>query len=63
LDWKKQLDLAIDPVKAKKFRAAKNKSSDEYCSMCGDYCAVKIAGEYLDEAKRKAARAKRAKNK
>jgi len=63
LDWNKQLELAIDPVKAKKFRMAKNKSSDEYCSMCGDYCAVKIAGEYLDEAKRKAHRIAKAKTK
>lgn len=60
LDWEKQMKLAIDPVTARKVRAAKNKSTDEYCSMCGDYCAVKIAGEYLDEAKKKAAKAKKA---
>jgi phosphomethylpyrimidine synthase len=59
LDWKKQLDLAIDPVHAKEVRAAKNKSTDEYCSMCGDYCAVKIAGQYLDEAKKKRKKAKK----
>lgn len=53
LDWKKQIALALDPVKAQKFRDAKNKSDDEYCSMCGDYCAVKIVGEYLDGLKKK----------
>ena len=53
LDWDKQLSLAIDPVKAKAIRAAKNKSSEEYCSMCGDYCAVKIMNEYMDEEKAK----------
>ena len=53
LDWPAQLDLALDPVKAKKFRSAKNKSDDEACSMCGDYCAVKIVNEYLTNAKNK----------
>ena len=53
LDWEKQLRLAIDPVKAAEYRSRKNKSDDEACSMCGDYCAVKIVGQYLEEHKRK----------
>ena len=51
LDWKKQIELAIDPVKAQAYRDKKNKADDEACSMCGDYCAVKIVGEYLDKCK------------
>ena len=53
LDWPAQLDLAIDSVKAKEYRCRKNKSDDEACSMCGDYCAVKIVGQYLEEHMRK----------
>lgn len=53
LDWTTQLKLAIDPVKATEYRQQKNKSDDEACSMCGDYCAVKIVGEYLKEHQRK----------
>jgi phosphomethylpyrimidine synthase len=53
LNWPEQIKLAIDPVKAQRFRDAKNKSDDEACSMCGDYCAVKIVGEYLEAAKKK----------
>lgn len=53
LDWKTQLELALDPVRAIEYRNKKNKSDDEACSMCGDYCAVKIVGQYLDERKRK----------
>ncbi len=53
LNWPEQIKLAIDPVKAQRFRDAKNKTDDEACSMCGDYCAVKIVGEYLDAAKKK----------
>lgn len=53
LDWPEQLRLALDPVKATEYRNKKNKSDDEACSMCGDYCAVKIVGQYLEKHKRK----------
>lgn len=49
LDWQKQIDLAIDPVKAKAKRGARNSAETEACSMCGDYCAMKIVGEYLNK--------------
>jgi len=47
LDWPAQLSLALDPVKAKAYRRSKNKEGEEACSMCGEYCAVKIVNEYL----------------
>lgn len=47
LDWDAQLQLAIDPEKAKAKRGARNAKGTEACSMCGDYCAMKIVGEYL----------------
>ncbi len=53
LDWPEQLRLAIDPVKAREYRAQKNADDEEACSMCGDYCAVKIVGRYLEERKQK----------
>ena len=53
LDWEAQLDLAIDPDKAREFRRSKNKEDEEACSMCGDYCAVKIVNEYLTEQRKK----------
>ncbi len=53
LDWDAQIKLALDPVKAQSYRDKKNKSDDEACSMCGDYCAVKIVGEYLEKCKKK----------
>lgn len=49
LDWQKQIDLAIDPVKAKAKRGARNVEGTVACSMCGDYCAMKIVGEYLNK--------------
>jgi len=53
LDWKLQEQLAIDPVRFREFRQKKNKDINEGCSMCGEYCAVKIVGKYLEEASEK----------
>lgn len=47
LDWDKQIALAIDPWKAAKFRQERNPEGHEACTMCGDFCAMKIVGQYL----------------
>ncbi|MCS7131353.1 MAG: phosphomethylpyrimidine synthase ThiC [Hadesarchaea archaeon] len=48
LNWTKQFELAIDPEKAKELRRRRPPIIDpSTCAMCGKYCAVKIAGEYL----------------
>ncbi|MDR7867538.1 MAG: phosphomethylpyrimidine synthase ThiC [Sporomusaceae bacterium] len=47
LDWEKQIELAIDPVKAGRYRKERNPDGAEACSMCGNYCAMKIVSEYL----------------
>lgn len=48
LDWDEQINLAIDPELARKKRGARNKSGETACSMCGEYCAVKIVSKYFD---------------
>ncbi len=47
LDWEKQVQLAIDPAKAGRYRQERNPGGAEACSMCGNYCAMKIVSEYL----------------
>jgi phosphomethylpyrimidine synthase len=47
LDWKKQIELAIDQKKARKYREERVPKVEEACTMCGEYCAVKLVGEYL----------------
>jgi phosphomethylpyrimidine synthase len=44
LDWGKQFQHAIHSKKAKEFRKRRG-SSSKACSMCGDYCAIKIMKE------------------
>lgn len=47
LDWNRQMQLAIDPVKAKKLR--KERSQSGKCSMCGEYCAFVVLEETAEE--------------
>lgn len=47
LDWDKQIELAIDPEKAQRFRKERNVEGAEACSMCGNFCAMKVVSEYL----------------
>ncbi|GAB6158460.1 phosphomethylpyrimidine synthase ThiC [Desulfotomaculum varum] len=47
LDWDKQIALALDPRKAARFRQERNPAGHEACTMCGDYCAMKIVGQHL----------------
>lgn len=47
LDWKKQIALSIDPAKAEAYRASSKPSSDDVCTMCGEFCAIKIVRNYF----------------
>ncbi|ABO51394.1 hydroxymethylpyrimidine synthase [Desulforamulus reducens MI-1] len=47
LDWDEQIKLAIDPQRAAKIRQERNPDGHEACTMCGDFCAMKIVAQYL----------------
>ncbi|MCK5544213.1 MAG: phosphomethylpyrimidine synthase ThiC [Desulfobulbaceae bacterium] len=42
LDWKGQIDLAMDSDRAKQFREEGGAYKGSTCSMCGEYCAIKV---------------------
>jgi phosphomethylpyrimidine synthase len=42
LDWKGQIDLSLDPEKARRYRDEGNSYKGDACSMCGSYCAIKV---------------------
>lgn len=44
LDWEKILSLAIDPSYARAIHDERSSGSSPGCSMCGDKCALKVAG-------------------
>ncbi|MFZ5632648.1 MAG: phosphomethylpyrimidine synthase ThiC [Bacillota bacterium] len=51
LDWERQIDLAIDPQRARRLRKERSGESSEGCAMCGKYCAMKVVSEYLGTAR------------
>lgn len=42
LDWQKMYSLALNPGLAREVRASRMPEDKETCTMCGDYCALKI---------------------
>ncbi|MCX5805167.1 MAG: phosphomethylpyrimidine synthase ThiC [Proteobacteria bacterium] len=46
LDWEGQIKCAIDPDKIRNFRKERNLHND-VCSMCGEFCSMKIMKDYL----------------
>ncbi|HEK86523.1 MAG: phosphomethylpyrimidine synthase ThiC [Candidatus Saccharicenans sp.] len=47
LDWEKQQELSIDPEKFSEIRQ-RRKSRTTACSMCGEFCAMKIVSEFFN---------------
>ncbi len=39
--WAKQLEFALDPVKARKYRKESSPGTGDVCTMCGEFCAIK----------------------
>lgn len=46
--WNEQFDLALDPETARKVRSERAPSDSMVCTMCGDYCALKIIKENIE---------------
>ena len=40
--------LAIDPEKARAYRASAKPEKEDTCSMCGNFCAVKNMNRIMD---------------
>lgn len=50
LNWEDQYAAAICPADARKIRDARPPEDPDTCTMCGNYCAIKIVNEWLDDA-------------
>lgn len=49
MDWERQFELIMDPDKAKKIRENVSPLIKDVCSMCGEYCAIKLLNNSLKE--------------
>lgn len=47
LDWERQLQLGIDPKKARSYRESNLPREKDVCTMCGRFCAIKQVREFL----------------
>ncbi|WP_346353127.1 phosphomethylpyrimidine synthase ThiC [Azotosporobacter soli] len=48
IDFPRMLDLAIDPVKPRRYREESKPESEDTCTMCGKMCAMKTMNTILD---------------
>jgi len=46
-DWKKQFKLSLDPKLPMKIRKGSQPRMSDVCTMCSEYCSIKIAEESL----------------
>jgi phosphomethylpyrimidine synthase len=46
-DWKKQIELSIDPQRSRKLREESKPSLSDVCTMCGKYCAIKLVEKFF----------------
>ncbi len=47
-NWRGQIETALDPSTAERY-LGKIEGKEDYCSMCSEYCAIKILEEHLKE--------------
>lgn len=52
LNWGKQFKLCIDPKKAMGYRKERLPKRKDVCTMCGEFCAMKVARDYLKSSKK-----------
>lgn len=45
LDWNRQFELALFPEDARAIRASRTPEDERTCTMCGDFCASRGAGQ------------------
>lgn len=50
-DWEGQFALAIDKVKPKSYRKSSRPGVNDVCTMCGEYCSMKVAGKCFGREK------------
>ena len=46
-NWKKQFAISLDPDKCKLYRNKSKPTIKDVCTMCSEYCSLKISGYYL----------------
>jgi len=47
-DWERQIELSIDPEKAKRYHEEGKSGEKDACTMCGEFCAIKRVKDFFE---------------
>jgi phosphomethylpyrimidine synthase len=47
LDWKGQIELSVNPERARRLRESSMPKEEDVCTMCGEFCSMKGVSQYL----------------
>lgn len=48
-DWERQIELSIDPEKARRYHEEGRSHTEDVCTMCGSFCAIKRVKDFFDK--------------
>ena len=46
-DWERQIELSIDPEKARRYHEEGKSGQEDACTMCGEFCAIKRVKDFF----------------
>ncbi len=49
-DWEKQIELSIDPQKARRYHEEGKSGAEDVCTMCGEFCAIKRVKDFFEKS-------------
>lgn len=52
-NWRRQIQLAIDPKKAREYKKSSHPKVRDVCTMCGEFCSIKLIDECLKKPDKK----------
>jgi phosphomethylpyrimidine synthase len=47
-DWEKQIELSLDPEKARRYHEEGKSGEKDVCTMCGEFCAIKRVKNFFE---------------
>jgi phosphomethylpyrimidine synthase len=53
LDWNKQFEVAITADRAREIRRERSPAKEETCTMCGEFCALRMVSGYFKKDTKK----------
>ncbi|MGQ9509619.1 MAG: phosphomethylpyrimidine synthase ThiC [Thermodesulfobacteriota bacterium] len=47
-NWERQIELSIDPQKARRYHEEGRSAAKDVCTMCGEFCAIKRVKDFFE---------------